>query len=158
MWLHDDGAAAGRERQTFFSRGCMATPVDQTQAPNGMVYSSFVLLHNPEPHGPACTDRSPGSTANTSQPILDRQGLLQMAVRRMTQAGSGGSLIDDGDFALRHGGDAGVEHEINFAPAWLSEPQQSRSASSNARTAFMPHLRTTKLRQLTAGTGRPCSC
>lgn len=102
--------------------------------------------------------RSRGNTAGTSLPILDRQGLVQMAVRRMSQADSGGALIDDGDFAIRHGGDAGVEHKIDFAPAWLPEPQQFRSASSNVSTASMPHLRTGRSQQLTAGTGPPCSC
>jgi hypothetical protein len=33
---------------TCFRRGCIATPVDQTQAPKGMVYSSFVRLQHAE--------------------------------------------------------------------------------------------------------------
>ena len=88
----------------------MATPVDQTQAPKGMVYSSFVRLQHAM-H--ICGVGTVMQQRNAHQHA--RNFPQERTMDASTHAHH--ALVDDCDLFLVHSSNSGVEHQVDAFPA-----------------------------------------
>lgn len=81
----------------------MATPVDHTQAPKGMVYSSFVRLQTIE--------------LIVSMPCITTGNTTKM------HDDNGRALVDDCDLLFIHCRNPRVEHQVDASPARQCHPK-----------------------------------